>query len=209
MDAAAKEEFRSLFDAALREKANKLSGNSVILTEAETKKIAAAFVASTDKEGKKAQHKELGSKLYSWLKKYDVVQTPSSEHAILVFKADEGEGEAAQPAGAEGTAPQAQAALDSVKPVSYLEKFFDHLLVVHEESGHAKAKTFANKLQDKYGSSIPGWVVRSATAACSRDLHMLLLSPILQIGWAESADSTPNNLQIRSRASADSKPRAN
>ena len=155
----------------LDEKLEMSANNAVFLTVEQHRLILSVVSgwSASDKEERKVFHKEHGSKLYSWLKKYQVIV--SSGSAVLIIndepqsKQSSGDSAAAAPSAATGNtiAPETAAdvvPVDQAMVVSHYGRVFDDLYVIHSAGGHCKAKTFEARIKLKHGSSIPRWIVR-------------------------------------------------
>ena len=89
-------EFATLFNQRLSERlAEQRGDNGVFLSQPDYETIEGALsrwtAATTEKEEKKALHKEHGSKLYSWAKKYQVIKIGTS--SMLCFQIDDKDGD--------------------------------------------------------------------------------------------------------------------
>jgi len=161
-----KEEQRRIFDERMGEALKEKRGNTTYMTEIEhddIREVVGRWETLT-----KEERRQLGTKSYSWLKKYAVVGVGSG--AFLIYKDDDGAdddgagegGEGGEDAG--GTEGAGVQALDTSKVVSHGGRMFDDLHSTHIAGGHCKARTFEMRLKAKFGKSIPRFAVRQPSA---------------------------------------------
>ena len=186
-----KDEHRRLFDERMAIAVSTKRDNSPYLSQEEyaTIRDAVAGWETLSKEERKA----LGTRAYSWLKKYAVVGAGDS--GVLIYAEDvagdgaDVDGEEADGAG--GGGGDNPNALDTAKVVSHAGRMFDDLYAIHVEGGHCKSRTFENRLKMRFGKSIPRFAVRLPQFALATPGFTRWVDPFCRMGvrfaeWSRS-----------------------